>query len=148
MVETLRCNIFKIQYMPPTMYSQISLHHFVDELTLGLLPMAVSRKSIIINQIDRNLQVGSDENMLAYVLWNLLDRAVSSTQNECIHIDSITEGDTTHIRVRNAGPYFYRTVCHGFRQVQHAAERLGGTISIDYTGNTSTTIALTLKNAA
>ncbi len=148
MVETLRCNIFKIQYMPSTMYSQISLHHFVDELTLGLLPMAVSRKSIIINQIDRNLQVGSDENMLAYVLWNLLDRAVSSTQNECIHIESITDGDTTHIRVLNAGPYFYRTVCHGFRQVQHAAERLGGTISIDYTGNTSTTIALTLKNAA
>jgi len=134
--------------MPLTMHSQISLHHFVDELTLGLLPLAVSRKSIIINQIDRNLQVGSDENMLAYVLWNLLDRAVNSTQNECIHIESVTEGDTTLIRVRNAGTYFYRTVCHGFRKVQYAAEKLGGTISIDYTGNTSTTIAFTIKNAA
>jgi C4-dicarboxylate-specific signal transduction histidine kinase len=134
--------------MPLTMHSQISLHHFVDELTLGLLPLAVSRKSIIINQIDRNLQVGSDENMLAYVLWNLLDRAVNSTQNECIHIESVTEGDTTLIRVRNAGAYFYRTVCHGFRQVQHAAEKLGGTISIDYTGTNSTTIDFTIKNAA
>src|SRR5216684_7134213 len=100
------------------MYNQISLHHFVDELTLGLLPLAVSRKIIILNQIDRNLQVGSDENMLAYVLWNLLDRVVSSTQNECIHIESEAEGDKTLIRVRNAGVYFYRTISHGFRQVQ------------------------------
>ena len=129
------------------MRNQISLHHFVDELTLGLLPAAVGRRSLIINQIDRDLQIGSDENMLAYVLWNLLDRVISSTQNECIHIESVTEGDTTLIRVRNAGTYFYRTVCHGFREVQYAAEKLSGTISIDYTSNTSTTIALTLKAA-
>jgi hypothetical protein len=129
------------------MRNQISLHHFVDELTLGLLPSAVGRKSLIINQIDRDLQIGSDENMLAYVLWNLLDRVISSTQNECIHIESVTEGDMTLIRVRNAGTYFYRTVCHGFREVQYAAEKLGGTISIDYTSNTSTTIALALKAA-
>lgn len=129
------------------MHSEISLHHFVDELTLGLLPLAVSRKTILINQIDRNLRVGSDENMLAYVLWNLLDRAVSSTQNECIHIESVVEGDTTLIRVRNAGIYFYRTISNGFRQVQYAAEKLGGTISIDYNTDTTTTIALTLKAA-
>jgi len=129
------------------MHSEISLHHFVDELTLGLLPLAVSRKTILINQIDRDLRVGSDENMLAYVLWNLLDRAVSSTQNECIHIESVVEGDTTLIRVRNAGIYFYRTISNGFRQVQYAAEKLGGTISIDYNTDTTTTIALTLKAA-
>jgi hypothetical protein len=129
------------------MHSEISLHHFVDELTLGLLPLAVSRKTVIINQIDRDLRVGSDENMLAYVLWNLLDRAVSSTQNECIHIESVVEGGNTLIRVRNAGMYFYRTISNGFRQVQYAAEKLGGTISIDYNTDTTTTIALTLKAA-
>lgn len=129
------------------MHSEISLHHFVDELTLGLLPQAVSRKTLIINQIDRNIRVGSDENMLAYVLWNLLDRAISSTQNECIHIESVVEDGATLIRVRNAGIYFYRTISNGFRQVQHAAEKLGGTISIDYNTDTTTTIALTLKAA-
>jgi hypothetical protein len=122
----------------------ISLHRFVDELTIGLLPLAVSRKTIIVNQIDRELEVGSDENMLAYVLWNLLDRAVSSTQNECIHVESVRNKENTMIIVRNAGTYFYRTLSHGFRQVQHAAEKLGGSISIDYTGNNSTTIALIL----
>ena len=122
----------------------ISLHRFVDELTTALLPLAVSRKIIIVNQIDRELEVGSDENMLAYVLWNLLDRAVSSTQNECIHVESVRSGESTRIIVRNAGVYFYRTLSNGFRQVQHAAEKLGGSISIDYTVDNSTTVALTL----
>jgi hypothetical protein len=122
----------------------ISLHRFVDELTAALLPLAVSRKIIIVNQIDRELEVGSDENMLAYVLWNLLDRAVSSTQNECIHVESVRSGESTRIIVRNAGVYFYRTLSNGFRQVQHAAEKIGGSISIDYTVDNSTTVALTL----
>ena len=128
------------------MHMRISLHRFVDELTEGLVPLAVSRRSIIINQIDRDLEVGSDENTLAYVLWNLLNRVVNSTQNECIHIESVSSGDSTVIRVRNAGVYFYRTVSNSFRQVQYAAERLGGSISIDYTDHTSPTIELTIYN--
>ena len=122
---------------------KISLHRFVDELTAGLVPRAVSRKSIIINQIDRNLEVGSDENLLAFVLWNLLDKVVDCTQNECIHIESVEQGDSTMIRVRNAGVYFYRSCANCFRQVQDAAEKLGGSISID-SWDMSTTVALTL----
>jgi hypothetical protein len=128
--------------MATDLYTPISLHRFVDELTAGLLPRAVSRKTIIINQIDRDLEVGTDENLLAFVLWNLLDRAVTCTQNECIHIESVCMGESTMIRVRNAGVYFYRTLANNFRQVQHAAEKLGGTISIDYAEDT--TVVLTL----
>lgn len=128
------------------MSNRIPLHRFVDELLTGLIPLAVSRRSLIINQIDRNIELGSDENMLAYVLWNLLNRVVSSTQDECIQIESVCNGDHTMIRVRNAGVYFYRTVSHGFRQVQYAAEKIGGSISIDYTGHTSTSVALTIQN--
>ena len=133
--------------MATDVYTPILLHRFVDELMAGLLPRAVSRKTVIVNQIDRDLDLDTDENLLAFVLWNLLDRAVNSTQNECIHIESARNGDSTIIRVRNAGVYFYRTLCNNFRQVQYAAEKLGGTISVDYTETTCTTVALTLKAA-
>jgi hypothetical protein len=133
--------------MATDVYTPILLHRFVDELVAGLLPRAVSRKTIIINQIDRDLELGADENLLAFVLWNLLDRAVDSTQNECIHIESSRNADGTMIRVRNAGVYFYRTLCNNFRQVQYAAEKLGGTISVEYSKETCTTVALTLKAA-
>ncbi len=134
--------------MATDLYTPILLHRFVDELMAGLLPRAVSRKTIIINQIDRDLELGTDENLLAFVLWNLLDRAVNCTQNECIHVESVKNDDCTVIRVRNAGVYFYRTLSNNFRQVQHAAEKLGGTITVDYTEATCCTIvALTLRAA-
>ncbi len=135
--------------MATDLNTTISLHRFVDELMTGLLPRAVSHKSIIINQIDRDIEVGSDENLLAFVLWNLLDRAVDCTQNECIHVESLMVDDKIMIRVRNAGVYFYRSCANCIRQVQHAAEKIGGTISIDYSnGNTGTIVALTLNRAA
>jgi hypothetical protein len=134
--------------MATDLCTPILLHRFVDELMAGLLPRAVSRKTIIVNQIDRDLELGADENLLAFVLWNLLDRAVNSTRDECIHIESAKNGDSTMIRFRNAGVYFYRTLSNNFRQVQHAAEELGGTISVDYTQETGcTTVALTLRAA-
>ncbi|HXB34208.1 MAG TPA: hypothetical protein VNV35_12330 [Puia sp.] len=134
--------------MATDLCTPILLHRFVDELIAGLVPRAVSRKTIIINQIDRDLELGADENLLAFVLWNLLDRAVNSTQNECIHIESARNEGNTVIRVRNAGVYFYRTLSNNFRQVQHAAEKLGGTISVDYIEETCcTTVALTLRAA-
>ena len=134
--------------MATDLCTPILLHRFVDELIAGLVPRAVSRKTIIINQIDRHLELGADENLLAFVLWNLLDRAVNSTQNECIHIESARSDGNTVIRLRNAGVYFYRTLSNNFRQVQHAAEKLGGTISVDYLEETCcTTVALTLRAA-
>lgn len=129
--------------MASDLCTTISLHRFVDELMTGLLPRAVSRKTLIINQIDRNLEVGSDENLLAFILWNLLDKAVESTQNECIHVESICKDEKTMILVRNAGVYFYRSCANCFRQVQDAAEKLGGSITID-TWDMGTTVALTL----
>ncbi|MBS1664251.1 MAG: HAMP domain-containing histidine kinase [Bacteroidetes bacterium] len=134
--------------MATDLTTTISLHRFVDELMAGLLPRAVSRKSIIINQIDRDIEVSSDENLLAFVLWNLLDRTVDCTQSECIHIESVRMDEGTMIRVRNAGVYFYRSCADCFRQVQDAAEKIGGTLSIDYSRDTNTTIALTLQNRA
>ena len=101
--------------MASDLCTTISLHRFVDELLTGLIPRAVSRKTLIINQIDRDLEVGSDENLLAFILWNVLDKAVECTQNECIHVESIRNGDKTMIRVRNAGVYFYRSCANCFK---------------------------------
>ena len=135
--------------MATDLTTTISLHRFVDELMTGLLPRAVSRKTLIINQIDRDIEVGSDENLLAFVLWNLLDKAVDCTRNECIQVESVRMDDSVMIRVRNAGIYFYRSYANCFRQVQHAAEKIGATISIDYDSvETCTTVALTLHRAA
>lgn len=124
----------------------ISLYDFVNALADGLLPLAVTRGSFIVNEIDKNLDIEVDEHMLAYVLWNLLNRVIHSTQQECFRIDSVVENNCTMIRVKNAGVYFYRLVAQGFRQMQHVAEQLGGMISIDQLGVNGTTVALRLQH--
>jgi len=110
---------------------KISLHELVSGLVQSLLPLTISRHSLILNEIPRNLRVAADENMLAYVLWNLINGAIQSTRHECIHIEAITVGDRLMIRIKDAGTCFHQTLSREYRQVQHVAEKLGGSIGIE-----------------
>ena len=127
-------------------FTSVHLHGLVDQLIKGLLPEAVSSSSLIINDIGHEFSVQTDENMLAYVLWNLLNRVVQSTSHECIRVEAFLDGSCTVIRVNDAGTYLYRSLNNGFRQVQQAAEKLGGTISIDNNQVKGVSIAFNLDN--
>ena len=111
--------------------AKISLHELVSELVQSLLPATVRRHNLVLNEIPRDLRVGADENMLAYVLWSLINGAIHSTQNECIHIEAITVGARLVIRIKDVGAHFHHTISREYRQVQHVAEKLGGCISIE-----------------
>ena len=111
--------------------AKISLHKLVSELVQSLLPLTVKRHNLVLNEIPRDLCVGADENMLAYVLWSLINGAIQSTQNECIHIEAISMSDRMMIRIKDVGTYFRHTISREYRQVQHVAEKLGGSISIE-----------------
>lgn len=85
----------------------------------------------MLNEIPRDLRVTADENMLAYVLWNLINGAIQSTHDECLHIQAVTEGDRLMILIKDVSVYFHHTISRDYRQVQHAAEKLGGGIYIE-----------------
>jgi hypothetical protein len=111
--------------------AKISLHGLVSELVQSLLPATIRRHNLVLNEIPRDLRIGADENMLAYVLWSLINGAIHSTQNECIHIEAVTVGARLVIRIKDVGAYFHHTISREYRQVQHVAEKLGGCISIE-----------------
>jgi len=116
---------------PEVPSSKVSLHELVSRLLQSLLPVAVLRRNLILNEIPRDLRVGADENMLAYVLWSLVNGAIQSTQNECIRIEATTVDSHLMIRVKDVGTYFRHIISSEYRQVQYVAERLGGSISIE-----------------
>jgi C4-dicarboxylate-specific signal transduction histidine kinase len=109
----------------------ISLHKLVSGLVQTLLPLMTRRNNLVLNEIPRELSVTADENMLAYVLCALINGAIQSNQNECIHIEAVPLEDRLMIRIKDAGAYFYHAIAREYRQVQHVAERLGGSISIN-----------------
>ncbi len=113
------------------MKTQIFLRRLVNELLSGLQPEAMKRKNIILNGINENLSIETDKNLLAYVLWNLINSALNSTKKECIHIVAKDGGNRLMICLKDVGSCFYQTISLEYRKVQYAAEELGGSIRID-----------------
>jgi hypothetical protein len=111
--------------------AKISLYELVSGLVQSLLPVTIRRHNLVLNEIARDLRVAADENVLAYVLWSLINGAFQSTQNECIRIEAATVDDRLMIRIKNVGTYFRQAISREYRQVQQVAETLGGSISIE-----------------
>ena len=105
------------------------------------------RHNLVLNEISRDLHVSADENMLAYVLCRLINGAIQSTQSECIHIEAIPVGDRLMILIKDVGTYFHHTISREYRQVQHVAEKLGGTISIENGKEYGTNAAFYVSNS-
>lgn len=121
----------------------IPLHQLIDQLMTGLLPLTVEKKSFFINDVDRTFFLHSDENVLAYVLGNLLSGAISSSENVCIRVETVIDEEYIQIKVRNNGNYF-SGAANSFSQVAKAARQLGGNISFYNQQNEGTTVTLSI----
>jgi hypothetical protein len=127
-------------------YKKISLHRMVNQLLAGLQPLALRRDSIILNGIPHDLTVMAEENTLAYVLGSLLDSAINSGRNECIHIVAFVAEDRTMICVKDVGTYYYHAISTEYRKIQYAAEQLGGSISVDQDDIHGTNVSFSITN--
>lgn len=124
--------------------TQVPLHRLIDRLMEGLIPLTVARKSFFINDVDQAFCLQSDEQVLAFVLGNLLSGAVNGSENVCIRVETILNEECVQIRVRNDGAYFQNTVTGSFSQIVKAARQLGGNISIYNQQNQGTIISLSI----
>ena|ERR1700761_5378553 len=117
-------------YQPSANRIKVSLHQLVEDLLIGLDPLARKNNNVIINGIPRGLCFVAEENVLAYVLWNLLITVVTEKKNECIHIHTLVDDQRTMICVNDAGTYVYRSLAPEFRKLQDAASQVGGSINL------------------
>jgi nitrogen fixation/metabolism regulation signal transduction histidine kinase len=122
----------------------VPLHRLIDQLMVGLLPLVTDKKSFVINDVDQTFHLQADENLLAYVLGNLLSGAINGTENVCIRVEAVCNDNGVQVRVRNNGSYFYSTVSNGFSHVVQAARQLGGSISIYNQHNEGTTLIFSM----
>ncbi len=130
--------------LPPQ--NGLFLHHLLNLLMTGLLPLAVKRGSLILNEIPRDLVVNVDENLLAYVLWNLVNSAINGGRNECIHVEALAADHQTAIRVKDVGARFYQAISGSYRQLQWVAEKLGGSISLDNSRSDVCNVCFSIAN--
>jgi len=117
-------------YQPSANRIKVSLHQLVEDLLIGLDPLARKNNNVIINGVPRGLCFLAEENVLAYVLWNLLSSVVAEKKNECIHVHTLVDDQRTIICVNDAGTYLYRSLASEYRKLQEAAIQLGGSINL------------------
>jgi|SRR5688572_25386548 C4-dicarboxylate-specific signal transduction histidine kinase len=122
----------------------VSLHKLVNRLMQSFCPLAVAKKSFIINDIDQAFELHADEQVLAFIVGNLLNNAISSSNGVCIRIEAVKCATGAEIRVKNNGANFYSTVAHGFSEVLAAARSMGGSINIYNQKHEGTVITLSV----
>ena len=145
---------------------QIQLAPMVEEVLVDLTPLA-QKNGITLTQAGENVQfVGSDV-LLYRLLFNLTENAIKYNRTGCsVEVSVEREGDQAAIRVRDTGPGiaeeyrdsifqpFFRVdksrsramggVGLGLALVQEIVRLHGGTVRVEQSADTGTTILVTL----
>src|SRR6266487_1649726 len=98
-MKSLMHYTYPVSSTQTTFTEPVPLHRLIDQLMVGLLPLVTGKKSFIINDVDQTFQLQADENLLAYVLGNLLSGAINGTKNACIRVEAVCNNDGVQIRV-------------------------------------------------
>jgi K+-sensing histidine kinase KdpD len=107
-----------------------SLYEIVKKLQTGLLPLAIQKKTIIINDADKSLNVFADENILAFVIGSLMSNAVYSTCNCCIKVEASVKQSKIFISISNNGMFVYSSLMSSLHSIAQAAQKLNGHICV------------------
>lgn len=129
---------------------KVSLHHLVEQLLVDLQPLAMRRDNVVVNGIPEGISFLVEENLLAYVLWNLLSAVINTKQGECIYVQTLVDDERTFVGVKDAGTYLYRYLAPEFRKLQHAAEQIGASIDWhnDHDGNANIVLSMCNRRLA
>jgi C4-dicarboxylate-specific signal transduction histidine kinase len=125
---------------------RISLFDLVNRL-ISTDVLSAKYSQMVRNDIPPELMVSADENMLAYVLWNLIHSAVTSIHEDSILIEALTVEDRTVIRIKDLGTYFYHSISQEYRKVQFVAEKLGGSVHINHDINHGANASFIISNS-
>jgi hypothetical protein len=126
---------------------KISLHQLVEDLLVSLQPMAEKNNNVIINGVPQGLCFIAEENVLAYIIWNLINTVIAGKKNESIHVKTLVDDHATMICVNDAGTYLYRSLAPEYRKLQAAADQLGGCINLYNDERYGSNLAFSISNA-
>jgi hypothetical protein len=129
-----------------TMQTQIGLYWIVNRISVSSIPSATRKHSFIINDIPKELEVVTDEQMLATVFGSLLNTVISHSENCCIRIAAKLYGNVVLLHLIESYRFNSSAFYGNLRQMQQLAEKIGGTISINSDRSRTTSIVFSFLN--
>jgi hypothetical protein len=107
-----------------------SLKQLIRSITLSLIPAATHRHSFFINDVDPELNLSTDQDILASVISALLLTTVSQTENDCIRISAAVEPGIVLLNIHERGYFPAFEMNRQIQQLMPMAENIGGSFSI------------------
>ncbi|HEV2355149.1 MAG TPA: hypothetical protein VGR89_12955 [Puia sp.] len=135
-----------LAFEPTQRRIKVSLHQLIDDLMASIQPLARKRNNSMHNGVPKGICFIAEENILAYVLWNLLGSIVHARQNESIHVHALVDDDNTTIAFKDGGSRFTRSFAADFPKWQTAAARVGGRINVSNNGAYGNQLAFSISN--
>lgn len=136
-----------ISTTPNYVNTNINLKQMVTQLIKGITPLAVSKKSYIINDINPELNVNTDENMMAYVIGSMLNTSINVTENDCLHVTANVYSNLIIIHIKDNFSSFNNSIAYDLELLQPVANKLGGVVCYDENTIKGTSIAFSFTNA-
>lgn len=130
----------------PLTATPVPLHAFIDQLMTGLLPLAVNKNTLIVNDVDKAFTLQADEDALALILGSLMSTVVSNTENTCIRINALFNQHCIQINLNHKG-YCNSTIAQRLNRLVKIAQQMGGSISIQQNDTPGATASLSFALA-
>ncbi len=124
----------------------INLHQLVDQAAGNSIPKAVKRNSFIVNEVPREVQISSNENILAIILDKMLSTVISHSKHSCIRIKATVYDDIVCLSIKDKSNFSDNTVTEYLDQVKELAKKLKGNVIVRNIADKFTTILLSFPN--
>lgn len=129
------------------MNTHTELHQLVNDVLNSFLPLAVSRRSFIVNDVTRNMKIYADKDILALVFGDLIKITLSYSENDCIRVSANYFSDTVFLNVKENSHRTYAAMAESVERIQYLAEKLGGCVTVNSDGGEGASVSLSFYNA-
>lgn len=139
-----QASVFDDTTTSPRLKTGTLLHELVRKLQSSLLPQATLKKSFIVNDIDRAVTLDASEDLLAYIIGNLLSNAVRRTSGSCIRIEAAHAAGQLQVRIRNNGAFAFSSYINSLVHFVDIARGVGGNIGLETEENNGVTVVFSM----
>ena len=112
------------------MKNQFALKQLISKVTTTLMPMAGNRCSFFINDVSPDIQLLTDQDILASVVSELLQTALRQTENDCIRISAAIDHELVLLNVHENGYCPSSEMTRRIRLIQPLLASIGGSIVV------------------
>jgi hypothetical protein len=131
---------------PAGIIDSVCVFDVIDRLSESLEPLTISNNVSIINDVPPDLFVGTDKNLLASVLSNLLNLLINHQDSGSIQISAKLFGNVVLLHIKDDGGRDFSPVAQNILRIQPMVEKLKGFVGITSHRNDRTTIAFSFVN--